>query len=622
MGQGRGAHYAAAQWEIVRVEGGSLGREERPVPRQASCQPSAAGVAVPRSLVRGPDSLGRVSALNLSYPDILEHFGRHRVPGRTDSRAFLGWFLENYFRLELLRVEDSICDGPDDKGIDGIYVDSTLEVIYVFQVKLLQNHSKTIGDSALREFAGSLGQFDSPDSIRMLAVSTGNLELKNLILDEELAAKAEAGYEVRGIFVTNVELDNNGESFLKGHGSITVYDRYRLQNDWLPMGDTEPVEKEVAFHLDGLGHIQYKTESATAYIVSLRADELIQLAGIENQALFAWNVRQSLGRTKVNRAIAENVADPDEHKNFMLYHNGLTILATVVELDEHADELRIDRYSVVNGAQSLSTLYDKRTVVSHELRLLARVVKLDPATDLAAMITRNSNNQNAIGARDLQSNSVIQKRLKEDFRRSFGDEFGYEIKRGEHTEGKRVITNEEAAKVLLAFDLEQPWTCHQSYRYFDDLHSEIFGRPVVTADRIVGLIAVRDAVIASLEQLDNKLAARYSVTPYFLMYLVKQALQLDPKGKEFCQDPGRFVREGGFDEVVRTLRQIADDLVVDLNAELAERDDSGNPFDHKRELKSPNAVRALRGDVLPSYQKAITRKRASSFSEEWNTATQ
>lgn len=306
----------------------------------------------------------------------------------------------------------------------------------------------------------------------------------------------------------------------------------------------------------------------------------------------------------------------------MLYHNGLTVLATDVELDIETDQLRIDRYSVVNGAQSLSTLNDKKSAISGDLRLLARVIKLDPASDLASMITRNSNNQNAIGARDLQSNSVIQKRLKEDFRRSFGLKFGYEIKRGEQVDGDRVITNEDAARVLLAFDLEQPWTCHQSYRYFDDLHSDIFGRPVVTASRIVGLIAVRDAVVGSLAGLDNQLAAYYSVTQYFLMYLAKQALQLDPLGKEFCHDPGRFVHDQGFDIVVNTIRQIVADLIVDLNAELSEREEAGNPFDHKRKLKSPNAVRALRGSILPSYQKALNRNRASSFSEEWESCRQ
>jgi hypothetical protein len=561
-----------------------------------------------------------VASLNLTYPGILEHFGKHRVSGRTDSRSFLGWFLENYFRLDQLRVEDSICDGTDDKGIDGIYVDSTLEVIYVFQAKLMQKDSRTLGDSALREFAGTLRQFDSPQNVKALADSTGNVELKNLILDEDLTAKVDTGYEVRGVFLTNAALDRNGRLYLAANSQITVYDRSRLTSDWVPMGNTEPVGKEIAFHLDGLGHIEYKTENASAYVVSLRATELVQMAGIESQALFEWNVRQSLGRTKVNRAIAESVVSPAEHKNFMLYHNGLTVLAIDVDLDEEADELRIDRYSVVNGAQSLSTLYDKRLDVSDDLRLLARVIKLHPATDLAAMITRNSNNQNAIGARDLQSNSVIQKRLKEEFSRSFGHQFGYEIKRGEQADGDRIITNEDAAKVLLAFDLEQPWACHQSYRLFDDLHSDIFGRPVVTAERIVGLIAVRDAVEASLSNLNNQLAAYYSVTPYFVMYLVKQALQLDPLGKAFCQDPGRFVRDRSFDTVVKAVGQISDDLIVDLNAELAEREEAGNPFDHKRELKSANAVRALRGEVLPSYQKAVSRKRASSFTEEWAAA--
>ena len=110
-----------------------------------------------------------MASLNLTYPGILEHFGKHKVSGRTDSRSFLGWFLENYFRLDQLDVEDSICDGADDKGIDGIYVDSTLEVIYVFQAKLMQKASRTLGDSALREFGGTLKQFDSPQSVKALA---------------------------------------------------------------------------------------------------------------------------------------------------------------------------------------------------------------------------------------------------------------------------------------------------------------------------------------------------------------------------------------------------------------------------------------------------------------------
>ena len=76
--------------------------------------------------------------------------------------------------------------------------------------------------------------------------------------------------------------------------------------------------------------------------------------GIQSGDLFDWNVRQSLGRTKVNKAIAESVKNQAEHKNFLLYHNGLTILTTKLEYDE--DRIVLSGYSVVNGCQSITSL--------------------------------------------------------------------------------------------------------------------------------------------------------------------------------------------------------------------------------------------------------------------------
>lgn len=133
----------------------------------------------------------------------------------------------------------------------------------------------------------------------------------------------------------------------------------------------------------------------------------------------------------------------------------------------------------------------------------------------------------------------------------------------------------------------------------------------------MGLIAVRDAVVQALGGLDDQLMAKYSVTPFFVIYLVRQALMLDAIGKEFCQDPGRFVTEAGFDAVRTAVLAVAEDLIVDLNAELVEREEVSKPIDHKRELKSANAVRALSSQIIPGYQKALKRSRASSFSEEW-----
>ena len=285
------------------------------------------------------------------------------------------------------------------------------------------------------------------------------------------------------------------------NSQLTIRDRDYLESNWIDPNDKSPQGSEITFHLEGLGMIRYKTPEAEAYFAPLLATELINLEGIESQALFDWNVRQSLGKTKVNKAIASSVADRFEHKNFLLYHNGLTVIAEAVDAAE--DTITLRGYSVVNGCQSLSTLYGNRSKISPELRLMAKIIKISPNDDLSAKITRHSNNQNAINARDLQSNSVTQRRLQQEFKDAFQTAFGYEIKRGEVLDCEYLITNELAARMLLAFDLEQPYSCHQSYRYFDDLHSEIFNRPEVNAHRIVALLALHEAVAEGLDSLSS-----------------------------------------------------------------------------------------------------------------------
>ncbi|MGY0799054.1 AIPR family protein [Lysobacter sp. A286] len=552
--------------------------------------------------------------LDLSYPAILELFGTHLIPGRVESRALLGWFLENYYRLDETDAQDAICDGPDDKGIDGIYVDSNLERIIVFQTKLRQNIDRTLGDADLKSFAGTLDQLRSRESIEHLQGSTKNVELAQLIKDANLAERVEKDYEVRGVFITNVNKDDSAVKYLKMRPDIAVVDGDELDTNWVAPGDAEPVHTAMTFRLEGLSSIEYRTPEATAYVAPLLATELVAMSGLQSGELFAWNVRQTLGKTKVNKAIAESVKEQGEHKNFLLYHNGLTILAEEAELTE--DSITINGYTVVNGCQSLTTLFEHRAGITDELRLLTRIIKLPPGSQLAAKITRHSNNQNSISARDLQSNSNIQRRLQAEFREVFPGEFGYEIKRGEVIGASHSITNEAAGKQLLAFDLHQPWACHQTYRLFDELHSEIFARKEVNAMRVATLSVLFEAVLQTLPELKNRLVASYTLTRFFMLYLLRQALDVDPGGREFVRDPSPVVDKFGFDAVSEIAQKILSDLIIDMNAELEDREQAGTPFDYKRELKSPTAVKALAKQIIPSYEKAIRRNRATSFSSE------
>jgi hypothetical protein len=50
--------------------------------------------------------------LDISYPGILSLFGDFKMKGRTEHNAFAAWFLENFYHLDAIEVDDCICDCP------------------------------------------------------------------------------------------------------------------------------------------------------------------------------------------------------------------------------------------------------------------------------------------------------------------------------------------------------------------------------------------------------------------------------------------------------------------------------------------------------------------------------
>ena len=126
-------------------------------------------------------------------------------------------------------------------------------------------------------------------------------------------------------------------------------------------------------------------------IAPISAQELVKIEGIENGELFAWNVRQWLGRrTGVNKDIEKSIKDKAEHMYFPAFHNGLTVLCE--QLDVDGSRLKIAGYAVVNGCQSLTGFYENRNHLTNELRILTKFIEIRPNSDLALKITDHTNN--------------------------------------------------------------------------------------------------------------------------------------------------------------------------------------------------------------------------------------
>jgi AIPR protein len=549
--------------------------------------------------------------LDLSYPKMLGLFQQHLDPKRTESASFLIWYFENYLRLGALEALDSVCDQNGDRGIDGIYVNEDANIIEVYQSKISQKEDATIGDRTLREFAGSIAQFDSVESLNTMLTTVGDAEIGKLVNRLNIIRRLPE-FEVVGIFLSNAELDANGQAFLSSFPRIRFVGREMLQSSYVSPTRDHPVSRKVDFDISGFETTKYVVdEKHEAIIAPIKASELVALDGISNQALFSFNVRGPLGRTQVNKDIASSVRDSSLHKFFPLFHNGITIIAATVERGD--ESIGIEQYFVVNGCQSLTELFNNRRHLTGDLRVLVKFIKAAPSSPLAEMVTRFSNNQNGVKARDFKSNNPIQIRLQNEVRRHYGTEFFYEIKRGEENGGLEVISNETAGLYLMAYDLKSPWTTHRKYQVFEDRHADIFGRPIVNAHRIVFCHLLTKRIDSASRQLKNTLFAKYVLAKYLLLYILRLIFEKDEIGQQLIDKPETFLCEPkARAAALSSVDAVLVEIVTDINAEL---DTLGPDFDYREKLRNEKWAKDLANEIVSTHEKLVSRKRLDSLTE-------
>lgn len=552
--------------------------------------------------------------IDLEYPKILDLFPEHIDPKRSESASFLIWYLKNYYRLDALEVVDSVCDNRGDKGVDGIFVNDNDQTITILQSRVRQAPNSAIGDAALREFAGTLSQFDSVESVQNLIVSAGNAQVATLTKRLDLANKV-ATHELRGEeFVSNVEIDGNGVAFLNTIPEISFVGRTTLETTYISDERDQPVHTPVSFDIGGFPVSEYIVDANTkAIIAPIKATELVTMHGIADQSIFMYNVRGPLGRTQVNKDIVKTIRNQAAHKMFPLFHNGITVIAG--KLDATVDTVEAMDYFVVNGCQSLTSLFNSKAVLTDSLRVLVKFIQMDPRSDWAGMITQFSNNQNGVRPMDFKSNDKTQVKLQNEFEQYYHEMYSFEIKRGETLGGGEKISNEEAGLYLMAFDLKQPWATNRRYQVFEDRHADLFGRPEVTADRIVWCHVIVGAIEEKLPEIENKLFARYALTRYMLLYVMRQIIERDGLAERLLTRPAQFVRESGDRGRFRAcVGRIVGDFVIDLNDEVK---GYGEDFDYRDKLRDEEWVEKLSTTVAGDYQKLVTRGRIPSFEKEW-----
>lgn len=136
--------------------------------------------------------------------------------------------------------------------------------------------------------------------------------------------------------------------------------------------------------------------------------------GSAKNKLFDFNIRNYLGEVKKNKQIL--LTARSEPGNFFLYNNGISAICEKMDVDEKLGRIQAERFSVINGAQTVRSLSKLEGGIQPKVLLrITEIPNHKERRDLLREIVRFNNTQNEIKSSDFRSNDAIQASFKDHF---------------------------------------------------------------------------------------------------------------------------------------------------------------------------------------------------------------
>lgn len=418
------------------------------------------------------------------------------------SEAFTFLALTTILRVDLDEAGACITDGPEDRGIDAVYLDERFgrRVIHLFQFK---HHG---------EFKHANRNFPSNEIDKIISFVHDCFEQSDGFLQGCNSALAQKVIDIwdfvqSGTCQVEVHLCSNGEKLVDDQRVRMTASLARFKFITLYESDLDSISDAVAQRYSGSREIKLRAVeeqvfertygNVRAIIATIRADEFIEAFTDKNNPLqldpqlFEENVRVYLGeQNDINKRIYDTAVSPDAGM-FWYYNNGITIVCERFSYQPgfRNGPLVIDNPQVVNGGQTSHALFQSSKTDFNALgrvRLLVRIIETRDHS-MYARVAEATNSQTPIRSRDLRSNDPVLVRLESSLR-SLG--WTFDRKRNQNSEIS------DASKID-ALKLGQIWFAYvrgepdkaktASDRIFGEYFPLIFDPSEMSASRVVGV---------------------------------------------------------------------------------------------------------------------------------------
>lgn len=540
------------------------------------------------------------------YSKILSELGQNYYKENfpNDGQRFVAWYLRNIHNLDTFETKDCITDGAGDKQIDAVYIDNQACTIYIIQGKFYGGD--TVDAEPLREVLSSWIQIQNLAHLQDGA--NHNLQVKI----SEIATALEDDYEVCFELIMTSTLTDSAkhdlEVFQKNlsdneaiSANLIVVDNETLKFKYDEALNRSRPYINHEFNLEVGKYMELTIDETKAIIVALPLRDCIKIPGIKDGSLFRKNVRQSLGTSnKVNKGIARTIKN--NAGDFFFLHNGITAICSQMSI--HEGILSVKELNVVNGCQSLSTIfsYSELAKKADNAYIMFRFYEISDA-ERADNISTSTNSQSAVKARDLRSNDKAVLAMKKAYEQFYPD--GYFVtKRGEKVDNVRyntahLVNLTDLGKQLIAWHSQRPNLSYGETKIFDKYFDQLFRREY-SPENVQALNVLFRTLYAKWDKdnpmgLNEALLAMKAYAPYHQLYGISVIFCEINKMNDSVPNPSIVLQKLNDAELLDTVVETAGScLNMALETASSEATDNGKMFVPQNWIKSKTSLKDLR----------------------------
>jgi len=350
------------------------------------------------------------------------------------SRALAALCVKYLAEIDVHTASEALTDGFGDGGIDALYFDQTEDIFYFVQSKWSKDGTSPLNGDGSSKFIEGVTNILSGDAGAFTKfnekIKRKEAEIRNALYSER---------DVRLCLVTA----HNAEQ------SIAPPARHRIDQYIASLNN--PIQIATACHYDQAGIYKIITAESRHQQITLDIS-LREFGAIEKPhlayygrvhvlevadwwkrfgtALLSRNLRLFFPfGSDVNAALSHTILE--EPDNFWYFNNGITIICDSIKRKlaglpkKDLGLFQCENVSIVNGAQTVGTIgssiADPDATKAADTALgdswvQVRIISLEKSSEgLDARITRATNFQNAVRARDFAAMDRIQHRLAIEF---------------------------------------------------------------------------------------------------------------------------------------------------------------------------------------------------------------